>query len=280
MKAIINAPVCPLMSQPRFDCEKADEALFGMVVEVLEETTAGFWRVRTHYCYEGYAPVNCLILGDKTANWWEGLPKKVVLHKNFCDVQAGPKVQFWTQVTLPRGAAVGVTEGPETDPETGKPTGWQCVILPDGQEGYMRSSWLDTYYEAPIGLPEEALRQRLCDTARLYLRTQYRWGGKSPLGIDCSGLASMGYLLNGIIIYRDAKIMEGFPIHEIPREAMKPGDLMYFPGHVAMYLGEGKYIHSTGKAGSDGVVVNSLDPEAPDYRPDLPEKLTAVGSYF
>ena len=144
----------------------------------------------------------------------------------------------------------------------------------------MRSSWLDTYYEAPIGLPEEALRQRLCDTARLYLRTQYRWGGKSPPGIDCSGLASMSYLLNGIIIYRDAKIMEGFPIHEIPREAMKPGDLMYFPGHVAMYLGEGKYIHSTGKAGSDGVVVNSLDPEAPDYRPDLPEKLTAVGSYF
>ena len=280
MKAIVNAPVCPLMSQPRFDCEKADEALFGMVVEVLEETTAGFWRVRTHYRYEGYAPVNCLILGDKTANWWEGLPKKVVLHKNFCDVQAGPKVQSWTQVTLPRGAAVGVTERPETDPETGKPTGWQCVILPDGQEGYMRSSWLDTYYEAPIGLPEEALRQRLCDTARLYLRTQYRWGGKSPLGIDCSGLASMSYLLNGIIIYRDAKIMEGFPIHEIPREAMKPGDLMYFPGHVAMYLGEGKYIHSTGKAGSDGVVVNSLDPEAPDYRPDLPEKLTAVGSYF
>ena len=280
MKAIVNAPVCPLMSQPRFDCEKADEALFGMVVEVLEETTAGFWRVRTHYRYEGYAPVNCLILGDKTANWWEGLPKKVVLHKNFCDVQAGPKVQSWTQVTLPRGAAVGVTEGPETDPETGKPTGWQCVILPDGQEGYMRSSWLDTYYEAPIGLPEEALRQRLCHTSRLYLRTPYRWGGKSPLGIDCSGLASMSYLLNGIIIYRDAKIMEGFPIHEIPREAMKPGDLMYFPGHVAMYLGEGKYIHSTGKAGSDGVVVNSLDPEAPDYRPDLPEKLTAVGSYF
>ena len=65
-----------------------------------------------------------------------------------------------------------------------------------------------------------------------------------------------------------------------PREAMKPGDLMYFPGHVAMYLGEGKYIHSTGKAGSDGVVVNSLDPEAPDFRADLKEKLTGVGSYF
>lgn len=61
---------------------------------------------------------------------------------------------------------------------------------------------------------------------------------------------------------------------------MKPADLLFFPGHVAMYLGEQKYIHSTGKAGSDGVVINSLDPAAPDYRPDLPEKLTGAGSWF
>ena len=90
----------------------------------------------------------------------------------------------------------------------------------------------------------------------------------------------MSYLLNGIIIYRDAKIMEGFPIHEIDRKDMKPGDLMLFPGHVAMYMGDDRYIHSTGKAGDDGVVINSLNPNDPDYRADLPDKLTAVGSYF
>ena len=33
--------------------------------------------------------------------------------------------------------------------------------------------------------------------------THYRWGGKTPLGIDCSGLVSMSYLLNGIAIYRE-----------------------------------------------------------------------------
>ena len=280
MKAGVNAPVCPLMSQPRHDCEKADEALFGMVVEVLEQTTPGFWKVRTHYRYEGYAPVNCLVIGDQTAEEWAALPKKVVLHKNFCDVQAHPKVQSWARVTLPMGAVVAVTEEPETDPETGKLTGWQAVSLPDGQEGYLRSSYLDTYYDTPIDLPEDELRGRLCDTAKLYARTHYRWGGKSPLGIDCSGLVSMSYLLNGIIIYRDAKIVEGFPIHPIDPREMKPGDLMFFPGHVAMYLGDRKYIHSTGKAGSDGVVINSLDPADPDYRPDLPEKLTGAGSYF
>ena len=280
MKAIVNSPICPLMSEPRHDCELADEALFGMVVEVLEQTTPGYWKVRTHYRYEGYAPVGCLVIGDHSADEWAALPKKVVLHKNTCDVMANPKVQSWPRVTLPMGSVVAVAEGPEINPETGKPTGWQCVTLPDGTAGYVRSSWLDTYYESPVDLPEDQLRQRLCDTARLYARTHYRWGGNTPLGIDCSGLVSMSYLLNGMVIYRDAKVVEGFPIRFIDKADMKPGDLLFFPGHVAMYLGNQKYIHSTGKAGDDGVVVNSLDPAAPDYRPDLPEKLTGVGSYF
>lgn len=280
MKAVVTCPICPLMTEPRHDCELADEALFGMVLEVLEQTTAGYWKVRTHYRYEGYACVRNLVISDQSADEWVALPKKVILHKNTCDVMAAPKVQSWPIITLPMGAVVAVTEPPETDPETGAPTGWQPVSLPDGQEGYVRSSWLDTYYESPVDLPEEELRQRLVDTAKRFARTHYRWGGKTPLGVDCSGLVSMSYLLNGIVIWRDASIREGFPIHAISLEEAKAGDLLFFPGHVAMYMGDGQYIHSTGKAGSDGVDVNSLRPEDPNYRSDLREKLTGVGSYF
>ena len=100
------------------------------------------------------------------------------------------------------------------------------------------------------------------------------------MGIDCSGLVSISYLLNGVVIWRDAQIQEGFTVRHIPRGAMGPGDLIFFPGHVAMYLGEGRYIHATARAGSDGVVINSLDPAAPDYREDLAQSLTAVGSIF
>lgn len=45
-------------------------------------------------------------------------------------------------------------------------------------------------------------------------------------------------------------------------------------------MGEGRYIHSTGKAGNSGVVYNSLDPGSPEYRQDLEESLYAVGSIF
>ena len=47
-----------------------------------------------------------------------------------------------------------------------------------------------------------------------------------------------------------------------------------------MYLGNGEYIHSTGRAGDNGVTINSLFPESPVYRADLPGEIVAVGSYF
>lgn len=84
----------------------------------------------------------------------------------------------------------------------------------------------------------------------------------------------------GVDMYRNADIKEGFCVHEIERKDMKKGDMLFFKGHVAMYIGDGKYIHSTSRAGSDGVVINSLCPCDPDYREDLANGVLAVGSIF
>ena len=99
-------------------------------------------------------------------------------------------------------------------------------------------------------------------------------------GIDCSGFCSMCYLLNGVVIYRDARIESGFPVHSVPIEHAKAGDLLYFPGHIALYLGEGRFLHATARSGDDGVVTASLNPSDPDFRADLAASLLAAGSIF
>ena len=272
MKAIVNVAVCPMYNAPSRENTVEDEVLYGMVVEILDEVEPGWLKIRTHYRYEGIVSADDLIVDEETAETWEALPKLVVRNKNCCDVLSRPKVQGWHLQHLTRGCLIS--------PVGEKEEGYQKVRLADGREGYVMAGILDTYYTEPSSADEDTLRQQLVDAAMLYQGTHYRWGGKSPLGIDCSGLCSMAYMLCGILIYRDANIVEGFPIHAISPSDIKPGDLLFWPGHVGMYIGGDRYCHSTAKAGSDGFVINSLNPEHPDFRADLKERLTQVGSIF
>lgn len=270
--ALINKPIASLMKEATWDSELVDEDFYGMKVEVIAETVPEWYLVKTHYRYTGYVHCSELLMDDLKISTWDKAIKKVIT-RSYADVLSIPKIQGIHVISLTRGAVISILEEANQD-------GWVKVGLCDGREGYIKEKSLGEYITGWSLRDEQKLRKDIVNTALSYMGTQYRWGGKSSLGIDCSGLCQMAYMLNGIIIYRDAKIMEGFPIHEIPFEEVKPCDLLFFPGHVAMYMGKGKYVHSTGKNGSDGVVINSFNPKDSDYREDLHQSLKAVGSIF
>ena len=269
--ALVGVPIASLQTEPKVECELADEALHGMTVEVLGESPDGWVRIRTHYNYEGFAAAGQLLADSALLTRWERLDKRVVT-KAQADILSAPEVRGWRLISLPRGALVGLDGEPDEN-------GWQRVWLADGRSGYTKAGFLGTYHTAP-GVSGTALRRGLTEAALSYLGVQYRWGGKTPQGIDCSGLCSMAYMLNGILIYRDADIVEGFPMRAIPVEHTREGDLIFFKGHVAMCLGGGRFVHSTARNSDDGVVLGSLNPADAGYRPDLIPLIRFGGTVF
>lgn len=269
----------------------ADQVLQGWMVGILD-VCKDYLRVRTHYGYEGWLSIRAVDLSNYPERVGNEETTCVIISR-FADVMTIPSVRGIVMATLARGSFVQLLRADEEN-------GYCFVKTASGRPGFVPKVGIrkrrDTDQFLIEGTPftdasmlpvdlwepenEERFREHVIETAKGYLGTPYRWGGKTPEGIDCSGLAFMSYLINGVLIYRDAVIRDGYPIHEIPRELAKKGDLFFFPGHVAIYLGEERFIHSTGSAGSFGCVINSFDPRDPDYREDLANSITAVGSIF
>lgn len=82
--------------------------------------------------------------------------------------------------------------------------------------------------------------------AKHFLGMRYLWGGSSPrTGFDCSGLTMFVYGQLGIRLPHNAAAQYSYG-RSVSRSALKPGDLIFFRGlgHVGMYVGGGKFIHS------------------------------------
>ena len=200
----------------------------------------------------------------------QGLPLELLLKNSIVELMDRDVTEGWSRVRSASGK-IGYIH---TENLKKRRDSDEYLFQEETEKTNCFQNWKNLYGE------EEVLRKKLTDSAREFLGTQYRWGGKSSQGIDCSGLVFMSYLDHGILLYRDAQILTEYPVKEISRERLKKGDLLFFPGHVAMYLGAEKYIHATGYVKTPYVTINSLQETDPDYRPDLAEKITGYGSIF
>ncbi|MBE6648575.1 MAG: NlpC/P60 family protein [Ruminococcaceae bacterium] len=250
-----------LFDKPELSSQHIDEALYGMKCELLERAN-GFLKIKTEYGYEGYVLEDSVIDADYE-------PDGIVIAPA-ADIYVAPKLYHGPTASLPRGARVKLGE-------TAEDNRFREIITPNGEKMYVFHRLV-----APFKLKtdedrknenEEMLRDLIVKTAKKYEGTCYRWGGKTVSGIDCSGLAFMSYYLNGYYIFRDAKPDFQTRFRKIGWNEVKKGDLLYYPGHVAIYMGNGEIIHSSSSYGC--VTINDLDPLSLKCRESLKDIICA-----
>ena len=209
--------VC-LRISPDAHSAQVTEALFGQVLELLEERENGWGWVRTlHDGYLGFAPLDAL---------------------------TGPPAGRTLQVSAPRGhlfAAPNIT-APILDELS---CGSQLAIQdahPTEEKGrlWWRTGYAgqDAYVQATLTDPVEGGPFKNLAFIRRFLDTPYVWGGRSAWGIDCSGLSQ---LFHGDLIPRDVDQQEAF-LGRV--EAPQAGDLAFFPGHVGIMLNARDLLHA------------------------------------
>lgn len=92
------------------------------------------------------------------------------------------------------------------------------------------------------------LRRRVVEIACQQVGKPYNYGSKGPNEFDCSGLTAYAYRLGAGIELSAKSTAQAEDGRKIPASMLRPGDLICYDGHVAMYIGNGKRVEAVGKA--------------------------------
>jgi cell wall-associated NlpC family hydrolase len=102
----------------------------------------------------------------------------------------------------------------------------------------------------PAGNNAAGAARRVVPRGEKYIGVPYVWGGETPKGFDCSGFVQYVYRAEGVELPRTSRQMAGSGF-AVSRSEMAIGDLMLFAekgeaiSHVALYAGNGRFIHSS-----------------------------------
>lgn len=141
----------------------------------------------------------------------------------------------------------------------------ECAEKDTCSNDYPRTSILTTGKASEITTYPDVLplKADLMQLSNEWKGTRYRYGGMSKQGTDCSGLVTrlLEVAMPDVHLPRTSRDMYAETMR-IPLSEAKPGDLLFFRNgtrlpisHVALYLGNGYFVHATGYY---GVIISHL----------------------
>jgi hypothetical protein len=268
---VVNLSVANFRTKPGNASEMATQALLGTEIDLLQKVDGEF-RARTPEGYISYVPASSVAAMDKNSlDKWRKMPKIIYTAEFGKSLsQADPKSLRVSDLVY--GDILGLVS------EEGN---YYKVSYPDNRIAYLPKEEALTFENWIKS--RELTPENVINSAKTMMGLPYLWGGTSVKGVDCSGFTKTAYYMNGYIIPRDAsqQVLAGQAIdildkdgHFDPNKALKnlkPADLLFFASgknsnpnarvtHVALYIGNGEFIHSAGT-----VRINSMIKDANNY---------------
>ncbi len=254
----VKSPSTYFYESPDLNSPVTDQVLHGTTLVTVEEKDIeqnNFLYCETSYGYRGFVSSQ-----DIERRTGKNMLVAYIVVSPFCDVLAVPEYKYLPLATLPKGSIVYRKENCFD-----MSNGFVDIVF-EGKTRYVRGEYIKRRDELYKKKSSHEMRRQVVDNALSYIGTPYRWAGKSQNGIDCSGLCFMAYSLCGIRIWRDA-VPDAQYVKTINFNSLKQADLIYYKGHMVMYIGAGEYVHSSASQG--GVVINSFDEKSPVYNKKL-----------
>jgi Bacterial dipeptidyl-peptidase Sh3 domain/NlpC/P60 family len=208
----------PVRATPAPDAPLVTEALRGERVTVYEQTDEGWcWGQLVGDGYVGWLPANALREAGPAPTHKVSALRTLVF--------PAPAIKHPPLDGLPLGAVIAVRHI-------------------EGEFAVLANGYLPSRHLAPLDTHE----RDFVAVAQRFVGAPYLWGGKTSLGIDCSGLVQVSLTAAGIGCPRDSDMQEEAVGSAVVPNAtfsnLHRGDLMFWKGHVAIVVDSRTIVHA------------------------------------